>query len=116
MDIPIRIASMRLIEREPNASGERLIAAFDLQVPFINMRSCVLVKTNQGNFNIWPPDTRDRAGKPAVSMCAPIRPIILKALETYRAMGGEHGEWPKPANLEHGEVVKLDTPQVDSDD
>lgn len=93
MDIPIRIASMNLVEEDPRPNGNRLIATFDLQVPHVDVRGCLLIRTGRGFFKVLPPHKKLKGGMFAVWLTKPTKPILVKALETYRAMGGEYGEF-----------------------
>jgi hypothetical protein len=93
MDIPIRIASMKLVEEEPRPNGNKLIATFDLQVPHVDVRGCLLIRTGRGFFKVLPPPKKNKGGMFCVWLTQPTKPIAVKALETYRAMGGQYGDF-----------------------
>lgn len=103
MDIPIRIFGMKIIKKKPTGRGDRLIALFDLETPYVVVRACRLFKNRRGYFDIMPPAARDMDGNRTVEWIGPISAIASRAVEIYRAMGGEYGD-PSPSELKKGEM------------
>lgn len=88
--ITFQILGMDLLDRHPYENGDRLVAFFDLSLGFIEINSCHLVLESKGYARVTIPKCQDRDDEPRLIWRGYMAPIVRKALEVYRAMGGTH--------------------------
>ena len=95
----VTITGLNIVARpRPNAGGSRILAHFDCKVAGIELRGCVLVRTNKDGMVAWPPKLEGpEAVRRSVAFVddALRHALMSSARDVYRMMGGTEAEWVK---------------------
>lgn len=76
----------------PNRQGDRIVAFFDAQIEWLQMRGGALVRLNSGGYGVWEPrlegdDRRRMQLTPIVR-----RELVEKVMPVYEQFGGPEME------------------------
>lgn len=111
----IKIVSLTLAKSEPNKSGDRIIANFDVETEQLKIFGCCLVRTRKNGIATWwpkiPGPNRHRLVHIKDGTLA--NAITLAAREAYRTMGGTEAEWT-PRSVDEAEPEESEDMRVET--